>query len=137
MLKLDVQLAGVERVQTRLNRILGGTKDLSPVLRDISGTLVSEFKANFAAQGGVLQKPWAPRKKAYAWPILNKTGHLKNTWDKEISPHELVIRNPVAYAPYHHFGTPRLPVRRLVGKTPNILKMVVDRINKYLTSLSR
>jgi hypothetical protein len=94
--------------------------------------VIQEFKANFEATGQLLDAPWPPRKRNYSWPLLNKTGKMKGNWKSEVAPKQLKIENPTEYATYHHFGTPRLPVRKLVGKSANIIEIATRHITIFL-----
>lgn len=132
---MKVQVEGMEKVLKKLSNLERGVKDLSPAFKDVSVILVQEFKANFNAQGNVLEAPWKSRVKSYPWPILQKTGKLKKAWKDKVSRKDLIISNTAKYAQYHHFGSSRLPVRKLVNKTNKIVKMALDRVELYLKKL--
>jgi phage gpG-like protein len=132
---MKVQVEGMEKVLKKLSNLERGVKDLSPAFDDVSVVLIQEFKANFNAQGRVLEAPWEPRIKSYPWPILQKTGKMKGSWKSKSTKKDLEISNTAKYAQYHHFGSTRLPVRKLVNKTNKIMKMALDRIENYLRKL--
>lgn len=129
------QVIGIENVINKLTKISGAVKNLSPAFDDMEGVITQEFKANFPAKGSNLQAPWKPRRRAYPWPILEKTGTMKKSWEKKVTPKYLEIKNTTDYATYHHFGGAYLPVRKLVGGTVKIMDIIKTRIEKYIKSL--
>lgn len=132
---MKVEVQGMEKVLKKLHNLERGVKDLTPAFTDVSVVLIQEFKANFNAQGNVLEAPWKPRVKSYPWPLLQKTGKMKSSWLSKPTRKDLEISNTAKYAQYHHFGSTRLPVRKLVNKTNKIMKMALDRIELYLKKL--
>lgn len=125
---------GLDKALSKLTRISGAVKDMSPAFDDMEGVITQEFKANFPAEGGNLEAPWRQRLKTYPWPLLQKTGKMKGAWEKKVRPKELEIKNAAEYATYHHFGSAYLPVRKLVGGTRKIADIIKVRIEKFLKS---
>ena len=129
---ITITVKGADQVQRKLQNLQRGVRDLTPAFRDMQDSIILEFLANFPAKGEVLNSPWPPRKRAYPWPILDKTGKMKGNWKAKPSARELRIENPTDYATYHNFGTAYLPVRKLVGSNQNIIKLAMTRIQIFL-----
>jgi len=129
---MEIQIIGLEKLNNRIDGFKKRLADLSPAFADSGDVILQEFKANFSEEGRILTDGWQPRKKSYPWPILEKTGKLKNTWNSKIENKKLTISSPIEYATYHQFGTPKMPARKIVGITKSLLENVIDRIKKYL-----
>lgn len=130
---ITVKVKGDQEAIRKVQKLIKANGDLKPVFEDVAKSIIQEFKANFPAKGGVLNSPWAPRKKEYPWPLLMKTGTLRNAWEKKAEKKKLAIENTVDYAKYHHFGMPpQKGPRKLVGFTPKILQLIKDRIVAYI-----
>jgi len=132
---INVTVKGDAQCIAKLEKLSKGLADLQPAFTNMQDLIVQEFKANFGAKGAVLNQPWAARKGSYPWPILNKTGKLKNSWETKAESKKLTINNVTDYAGYHHFGTKYLPVRTLVAHSANIIKIAQTRIIAYLKGL--
>lgn len=132
MANVQIQAIGLEKALIKITKMQGAVKNLSPAFDDMKNVIVQEFKSNFDSAGKNLQLPWVPRKRFYPWPILIKTGKLKSNWESKVQPTELKISNPTEYATYHHFGTPKLPERKIIAASETIKKIIKDRVTKYL-----
>lgn len=133
-MKVTLKAEGVEKVLIKIQKIGGAVKDLTPAFDDMEGIITQEFKANFPAAGSNLDAPWVARKRSYPWPIFIKTGKMMGNWEGKSEKQKLTIKNPTDYAKYHHFGMYPQPVRLLVNSTSKIIKIVKDRIEKYIKS---
>lgn len=129
---INIEVTGNRLAIDNLEEIGKKIGDLRPAFSDMSGAVTSELKSNFDARGALLGSAWQVRKRSYPWPILQKTGKMKGAWKDTITSFSLRIRNVASYAKYHNFGTTSLPVRKIVGISPKIIKIVVDTIKKYL-----
>lgn len=107
--------------------------DLGPAWAKVGLRLMDDFRANFAAQGG-MYGGWAPlapstiRQRVRLGfgpdPIMMRTGRLNESLAVpgaagnvfEVAPDHVTVGSDVEYAKYQHFGTRRgLPARRLIG----------------------
>ena len=136
MVKIKVKVTGVDRVTAKLSKVKGAIDTVRPALNKVAPKITKEFKTNFDTAGGTLKSKWAPRVRDYPWPLLVKSGTMKKSWDKEAQAKKLTIENTSPYAGYHHFGTATLPVRRLVGSTSRIVKMIkaaiIEHVKKHI-----
>lgn len=131
-MNVEIKTIGLDKVLAKIHKIQGAVKDLSPAFSEMVDPITNEFRSNFDSGGKILNLPWVPRKRFYPWPILIKTGKLRKNWENKVEPKQLTISNPTEYATYHHFGTPKLPERKIVAAAEQIKKLISDRIIKYL-----
>lgn len=134
-MKLIVRIDGVKQVSKKLNSITAAVKSLEKPFEEIGKDWMKKYDDNFPAEGGVLKQPWKPRIRAYAWPILQKTGKLRAGFKKKVDKSYMEIANRVKWAQYHQFGTARLPVRRLINATSEMVDFAVKKINDYLRKI--
>lgn len=85
-----------------------------------AGEIISEeaVSQNFQAEGH--PEKWKERKYQYSWPILWKTGKMRARlertaliWIHQGRKHINRVYSPF-YGKFHHFGTKRLPVRKII-----------------------
>lgn len=99
MIKVEVD---ARNVLQRLNKMAKNV-DTLPWIQ--VGNLVREsVKDNFTA-GGRPNK-WVPRKVSKPWPILVKSGTLKNSHYVELIQNGVKVGNKVPYQAVHNFGYP-------------------------------
>lgn len=135
---LSVTLEGEQQVHRRLLIVADGITNFESPLRAIGGELQKTFQMNFA-QEGALFGGWADRKKDYPWPILNKSGRMRQGFRQNVGKQELLISNVVPYFKYHQSNKPRtrLP-RRVMMKIDNDRKTFIQRaFQSYIVSLIR
>lgn len=107
----------------------------------------NHFKASFRNQGFTDQRldPWEKRstkdKSDRARPsspraILVKTGHGRNAirvksanWDA------VAVESPVKYMQYHNNGEGNNPQRRFMGKSAQLNRKILAKINKEMKSI--
>ena len=77
-------------------------------MEEIAGVMVASVHENFEAEGR--PDPWEPRKDDNPWPILNKTGALKNSIESMVSGNEITVYAGF-YGQFHDEGTTWLPAR--------------------------
>ena len=130
---ITVKVKGDKEAMKKVQKLIKANGNLKEAFDQVADSLIQEFKANFSQQGGVLNSPWAKRKKEYAWPLLMRTGALQSAWKKKAESKKLTIENTADYAKYQHFGMrPQTGARKLVGFTPVIIKLIKDRIVAYI-----
>ncbi len=111
------EITGFEQAMKHLDQMKAGIK-AKKTYDDISNVMMNSTQSNFQAGGRDPQ--WPERKRSYPWPILNKTGKMKNQSLSELrvwlQQGRLNILNVYStfYAKYHQYGTTRLPVRKFV-----------------------
>ncbi len=134
---LKVTLEGEAQVSRRLLIVSDGITDFTSPLRNIGSELQKTFQDNFSQQGALFGG-WQERKKDYPWPILNKTGRLRQGFQQNLGT-ELVIFNPVPYFVYHQSNKPRSKMpRRVMMKVDNDRRnFIVKEFQLYVVNLIR
>lgn len=92
------------------------------------------FRKSFTNEGFTDNtfSPWKKRQKQVGWPLLNKTGALKNSLKvTSRGQNYFIISSDVKYAAYHNEGTDRLPKREFIGES-NTLKRRLDNLFDYM-----
>ena len=77
---------------------------------------------------------WQPRKVDRPWPILRKSGDLRNAHYVESIPNGVAIGNRIVYQAVHNFGYPprNIPQREYLMVQPEDLQGINDLFRKYL-----
>lgn len=124
-IQIDAELEGEHQLSRRLLVVADGVKDWQAPLRDIEGELLKSFQDNFDARGGLFGG-WPARKKDYPWPILEKTGAMRDNFQSQIGNDFVRLYNPTDYFVYHQSNAPRskLP-RRVMMKLDQQRKMFI------------
>ena len=115
--------------------------DVAPALRRGGNVMLKSVHNNFIEAGRPI--PWRPLSPAYAvrkarqgYSILplTRTGLLRRSIAFRVRNNSLKIGTSVTYAPYHQFGTSRMPARPyLIFQDDDIVKinrLVTDHITK-------
>jgi len=104
---------------TDLSELLARLPPLGPtvavILDKIGGLILSDIDERFAKEG----PGWRSRKKFYAWPILTKSGHLRNSFVKKVYDTRVEVYSDLTVkgrknwnlASLHHKGTKHMPAR--------------------------
>ncbi len=135
---LKVTLEGEAQVSRRLLIVADGITNFEAPLRNIGSELQKTFQQNFAQQGALFGG-WAERKKDYPWPILNKTGRMRQGFRQNLGKQELIITNVTPYFKYHQSNKPRsrLP-RRVMMKIDNDRRnFITKEFQAYIVGLLR
>lgn len=135
---ITVTLEGETQVHRRLLIIADGITNFESPLRSIGSELQKTFQLNFA-QEGALFGGWAERKKDYPWPILNKSGRMRQGFRQNLGKTELLITNVTPYFKYHQSNKPRtrLP-RRVMMKIDQDRKTFIQKaFQSYIVELMR
>ena len=135
---ISVTLEGEQQVKRRLLIVANGITDFEEPLRNIGSELQKTFQLNFAQEGAIFGG-WAARKQDYPWPILNKTGRMRQGFRQNLGKQELLISNVTPYFKYHQSNKPRsrLP-RRVMMKIDNDRKnFIVKAFQAYIVGLTR
>jgi phage gpG-like protein len=127
------EVIGFEQAIKHLDQMKAGLK-AKKTYDDISNIMVESTQNNFQAGGRDPQ--WPERKRTYPWPILNKTGKMKNQSLSELKiwlrQGQLNILNvySTVYAKFHQYGTGRLPVRKFVKLLDQEKEQIINVIKK-------
>jgi phage gpG-like protein len=137
-MQLEVTLEGEKQVSRRLLIVADGIQNFEPPLRSIGSELQKTFQDNFTQQGALFGG-WPARKKDYPWPILNKTGRMRQGFRQNLGKTELLLYNTVPYFKYHQSNKPRTKLpRRVMMKIDNDRKLfIVKTFQQYIVGLIR
>ena len=105
----------------------------SAAIRDAVESVRRRLRARFASEGQLFGTPWRAPAKPQSWPLLQKTGRLRESFLDPNHPEHIEVydegtenQSPgvlfgstVPYAAYHQFGTRRTPARSIL--TPELL----------------
>lgn len=111
--------------------------------REWAEKMVVRLRSAFDAGGHQSHggKAWEPRKQEYPWPILNKSGELKNKLQKRVvqtkSGMKVHFFSTATYFKYHQNGTVNMPARPPVEITRADLELLRRTIMKHKPSRSR
>lgn len=102
-------------------------------LQEAANFMLDEIAKNFSGKRGtVFGAQWQKRKRNYPWPLLNKTGKMKDGFKAEIYSDKAVIKNPTRYFKYHQMGTKNMPARKMWGMTEPQARYIRQRLQIYL-----
>jgi phage gpG-like protein len=93
------------------------------------------YKRSFTNEGFTDNslKRWPRRKIQRSWPLLYKTGNLKNSLKIIIrGENYFVIGTDVSYAPYHNNGTDRLPQRQFIGESATLTRRLTNLLDDII-----
>lgn len=118
MIELHAELEGEVQLDRRLGFVAKEIDDFSPALESSANTLLKSFDNNFEARGK-LYGGWAPRKVIADWPLLEKTGEMRQSFDKAVTRYQAVLFNTAEQFPYHQSNKPR-------NRLPRRVMMMID-----------
>ena len=107
---------------TDLSELLARLPPLGPtvaiILDKIGGLILASVDERFAKEG----PGWRSRKKAYTWPILTKTGRLRDSFIKKVYETRVEVYSDLTVkgrknwnlASLHHRGTRHMPARPIL-----------------------
>ena len=127
------EIIGFEQAMKHLDQMKAGLR-AKKTYDDISDIMVKSTQSNFQAGGRDPQ--WPERKRTYTWPILNKTGKMKDQSLSELriwlqQGHQYILNvYSTYYAKYHQYGTKRLPVRKFIKLLEQEKQQVITIIKK-------
>lgn len=118
MIELTAELEGEVQLDRRLGFVAKEIDDFEPALDASANTLLKSFDTNFEARGK-LYGGWAPRKVVADWPLLEKTGDMRGSFDKAVTRFQAVLFNTAPQFPYHQSNKPR-------NRLPRRVMMMID-----------
>lgn len=141
-------------IEVKNGQVIAGLRKLSaaianpaPAMKLLATTAHREVVRQYRSQKDPQNRPWTPlaastikrrrnmRKSAVR--ILIDTGRLVNSITHEASAREARVGTNTRYAPFHNFGTRRMPQREFMGLTPEAMERTVDRLNEYVARALR
>ena len=146
VLKIYFQTTGGEQYYKELGLALGHIQDFRPCWNEVTKVMESHEKKTFQNAGSVdgLQK-WAPRKRNYPWPILDRTGTLKKSLTTSnakgavrVYENKFMIfgSDPFAipYSVYVHSGTRFMPARPVLQMSGQLATKILKTIQAFVSS---
>jgi len=104
---------------------------------EVAKIAIKDFKDNFN-EHGFDGDPWKKRKEKKNYPILNKTGKLKNSIKSILKTFRKIIITATAdYAVYQNEGTGTIPARPFIGQSNNLDKKTKNKITNILNKIIR
>lgn len=120
-MRLSFAIEGEKQLSRRLRGISVDIQDWKSEMSKTGKYLVGTFSGPvFDTKGREIGEPWPPRKKSYPWPILEKSGKMRKSFDHTAKTTSVEIFNKTDYFKYHQSNKPRkkLP-RRVMMKLDN------------------
>ncbi|HEU5423710.1 MAG TPA: hypothetical protein VFU72_09245 [Nitrolancea sp.] len=150
--ELHVSVDGVEEINRRFVALHQRVSDLSPAFAAIGDELRADFGLNMATEGG-RYGGWAPlapstiKEKARRWPgapMEWRTGMLGRSLSQlgapgnvsVVSAMSAMFGTSIPYATFQHFGTRRMPARKLVGLSWYTKSKIVRAVADYIRQAS-
>ena len=137
--RVVIDIEGERQLSRKFEIMADGIEDFSKPLREINQEYRSAIDRNFASRGAEFGESWAPRKASYPWPLLQRSGKMRNSMYSTISKVELKIENMTDYFKYHQSRAPRtkLPRRVMFALDERRAQMVMENLQKYIVGIVR
>lgn len=97
---LSASIEGVHDMSRQLLGIERRVGNLNEPMRQIGSEVMHSIDQNYESRGRLFGK-WARRKKAYGWPILEKSGKMRGSFMSDVGKRHVIIYNPTPYFKYH------------------------------------
>lgn len=125
---VEAGIEGEVQLARRLQTIDAGLSDFREPLDESVGELKRSFDMNFDARGALFGG-WPPRAKEQPWPLLERTGDLRHSFDDIIYTDYAIVFNTAEYFKYHQSRAPR-------AKLPRRVMMKIDQARKQFIQKS-
>lgn len=138
MITIEVDDRGVV---AGLSRLAERMEDMSPVMREVGDAVREASMDAFKREASPEGAKWPPlspatirrRRGGPVHRILQDTGALRQSIVKRLEGNRSVIVGArVEYAPFHQFGTKRMPARPFLGVSPATREEIMDVIDDWL-----
>jgi len=137
-LDISFSIEGEKQFHRRLLIVADGIDNYEAPLKNIGSELQKTFQLNFA-QSGKLFGGWPKRTKSYPWPILQKTGRMRQSFKDNAGKYELILWNTAPYFMYHQSNKPRyrLPRRVMMQIDQQRKTFIQKELQSYIIGLTR
>lgn len=131
---LSVEVEGIEEVSMMFSTAGKKAENMHEPLQNSSSMMLKTFDMNFNSHGKELGEPWQRRKQGYPWPMLEKTGLMKESFDSVVTNDFVVLFNTVPYFKYHQSSAPRkrLPRRVMMKIDEERRRKIAKYFQQYL-----
>jgi phage gpG-like protein len=125
------------KVMARLEAMKKRSNNFTVVFQEARRMLEKANAENFTT-GGLPVGGWKPRKDAYAWPLMKRTGKLFNSLvnlrgnPNVITSNEAHFGTSVEYAKFHQYGTTKMPARKIVFDPPGFSRDIAEKAAAYV-----
>lgn len=113
MITLHAEVQGDVQLDRKLGFMAKAYDDFSDPLEESSNSLLKSFDENFDMRGKRFGG-WAPRKIVADWPLLEKSGDMRESFVSAVTKTQAVLGNTSEYFPYHQSNAPRTKIPRRV-----------------------
>jgi phage virion morphogenesis protein len=130
-----------------LRRLAVEMSNPAPAMKLVGQLAQREVVRQYRLEKDPQDRPWKPLSAATlksrrnrnksSIKILIDTGRLVNSINSQASGNEARVGTNVGYAPFHNFGTRKMPQREFMGLTPRALDMIVQRLSDFVTRALR
>lgn len=147
MIKIEIKLQS----ENLLNVFQGlANLDMTPILDDAGAFLLNKIRTRFLAEKDPSETPWIPSKAGIRRRKKGGTGTLFDTgtlfrsiqlgivgegYFNGLPASQRIIGTDVPYAPYHQFGTPKLPARPFMGFNDLDVEVMTAILERRLESM--
>lgn len=130
--ELKMSIEGEEQLSRAIGSLPSDLDKLREPFDRIGKHILRETDKNFRSRGSRFGSAWPARKDNNPWPILEKTGKLRQGFRKKASNRQVEIDNPVDYFRYHQSNRPRskLPRRKMLELTEPIRRQAINEIRR-------
>lgn len=122
MIDIVASFEGFNQLDRRLGFIAKEIDDFTPALDSSANTLLKSFDNNFESRGKNYGG-WQPRKIVSSWPLMEKTGEMRASFDKAVTRTQAVLFNVDPIFKYHQSNKPRT-------RLPRRVMMMIDKQSK-------
>lgn len=146
-MNIKIDITGIPETVGKLDQLKNVIENVEPEMQDVGKWMLSLLSEEvFATQGGIIGAPWAglspsyARKKQQEYPgrgILVRTGVLQGNWRLMTSRQYALLKNGTPYAPYHQFGTSKMPQRMIAQVDGSVAQEVKRRFEDSLMTRIR
>ncbi|WP_066568058.1 phage virion morphogenesis protein [Snodgrassella sp. CFCC 13594] len=138
MAYIEIKISNENEVLAQIERLIDGVTNLSPLMRNISGTMYSAVMQNFDAGG---RPAWLGLKYRVGKPLTD-TGRLRGSISEYSDNGSAVVGTNSIYAAIHNFGgqagrgrSVTIPARPFMMITPQDEADILDDVQKYFQSI--
>lgn len=140
MIELSWSIEGEKQISRRLDLTPYKLGNFTEPLMRIGVELKSAVDSNYSSRGALFGAKWKKRKDKNPWPLLEKTGAMRHSFEQRLGPSYLEMYNTADYFRYHQSNKPRgtaLP-RRVMLKIDKIRKVfIVKEFQRHLQNVNR
>lgn len=140
MITVEAQSGDVKQLSRKLLVVADGLNDFTEPLEAVGAELQKSFQLNFSKRGSLFQPGgWPARKKGYPWPLLEKTGSMRQSFEQSVDKQEIRLWNSAPHFPFHQSSAPRtrLPRRIMLKVDAERKNFIVKALQAYIVSLTR